>query len=429
MNLKKGIKTLNNEKVMRKYHALTKTGLAISYKNRLSSSSASPSAREESINDLNPELLQAFAKSFEDDENEAVVVADVSDVELKPADGIWLQISSIDRKNAEYMKITLPQAETSKRPPYTKLERRIMFALHERYGNSRINWRNFEIEFHNLLKYNFLKNNEAEGYERTAAQLEAKLKRSKNKRKSQAEYITFKKNRKETHFINAATDTHAENVMIAQLRTQLIPDEQRSEINKYLLANDGQNNIIIMINNAEIYLSHFQTLNPGRWINDAIINAYLFMLKMEHPRYFYFNSLLWASYSKDGSASNGFRKLTEEAAKKEVIFVPVNPNCNHWALLVIYIQEKAIHFYDSCSNNGNSGYSREFLQHALKWISEFIDLSPDYQDSWECLTKDSPQQTNGYDCGVFTCINAYLLSNNIVLRKESYLQSDIPHFR
>ena len=40
--------------------------------------------------------------------------------------------------------------------------------------------------------------------------------------------------------------------------------------------------------------------------------------------------------------------------EKEKIFIPVNINNTHWTLLVVYIQKKEIHYYDSMSGSGKT---------------------------------------------------------------------------
>ena len=47
--------------------------------------------------------------------------------------------------------------------------------------------------------------------------------------------------------------------------------------------------------------------------------------------------------------------------KKDKIFIPVNINNTHWTLLVVYIQRKEIHYYDSMNGRG-----KEYAKAAMK---------------------------------------------------------------
>ena len=53
-------------------------------------------------------------------------------------------------------------------------------------------------------------------------------------------------------------------------------------------------------------------------------------------------------------------------------------------------------------------------------VERFLsDLVGSTSDQWVYLVNEStPQQTNGYDCGLFTCINLELLSRNQPLDYE-----------
>lgn len=75
------------------------------------------------------------------------------------------------------------------------------------------------------------------------------------------------------------------------------------------------------------------------------------------------------------------------------------------------MQEKRIQFYDSMMGSGM--YYLEGLMRYLKdeWSAKKGGDLPD-ADQWQLVTceEDTPQQSNGFDCGVFTCMFADFLS-------------------
>jgi len=83
------------------------------------------------------------------------------------------------------------------------------------------------------------------------------------------------------------------------------------------------------------------------------------------------------------------------------IIIPIHLG-NHWCCAVINFKKKRFEYYDSL---GGSNYA------CLKILRNFV--KEDYLNKnkkefdftgWEdYMPSDIPQQTNGYDCGVFAC--------------------------
>lgn len=98
----------------------------------------------------------------------------------------------------------------------------------------------------------------------------------------------------------------------------------------------------------------------------------------------------------------------------------------HWCLACIFVKEKKIQYYDSMNGQGQS-----VLNNLLQYLKDehLKKKEKPLDDSeWELVTttSDTPQQHNGCDCGVFTCIAADHVANGEDL---TYDQSDMPYFR
>ena len=83
----------------------------------------------------------------------------------------------------------------------------------------------------------------------------------------------------------------------------------------------------------------------------------------------------------------------------------------HWAVVVIYMTEQRIQFYDSMSGSGV-----RYLEGLMQYLKDEHKAKkgcplPD-ADEWVLVesTPDTPQQRNGHDCGVFTCMFCDFLS-------------------
>jgi Ulp1 family protease len=92
----------------------------------------------------------------------------------------------------------------------------------------------------------------------------------------------------------------------------------------------------------------------------------------------------------------------------EMVFIPVHVSLVHWALVVVFLAQKKVQYFDSLRNCFGSGveYTRlvkRFLKAVAKGQGK-TDLANDI-GSWEVVTDqtDTPQQTGGVDCGVFVC--------------------------
>ena len=106
------------------------------------------------------------------------------------------------------------------------------------------------------------------------------------------------------------------------------------------------------------------------------------------------------------------------------VFVPVNISNTHWTMLIVYVQRKEIHYNDSMSGSGT-----RFLRAALQWL---IDEARDKKgieldgSEWNLVSGTVPQQANGFDCGVFSIMNADFASEDL---EFCYSQKHMPYFR
>lgn len=87
---------------------------------------------------------------------------------------------------------------------------------------------------------------------------------------------------------------------------------------------------------------------------------------------------------------------------KDVILIPVNHNNSHWTGAAINFRKKRIESYDSMNMDRSQVFKllRGYLdaEHRNKKKKPF-----DFAGWVDWTLDDTPQQENGYDCGVFTC--------------------------
>ena len=174
-------------------------------------------------------------------------------------------------------------------------------------------------------------------------------------------------------------------------------------------------------------------LQPGVWLNDEVIHYFLLMLARRDAKLceedqsrkhcHFFKSFFITKILDDG---RGYRYANVKRWSKKVpgkdifnldrIFFPVNVGGMHWTVAVAFMQEKRIQFFDSMCGSGI-----EYLEALFRYIKDEHKAKkgsplPD-EDEWELVecSPDTPQQENGFDCGVFTCMFCDFLSTDCPL--------------
>jgi sentrin-specific protease 1 len=155
------------------------------------------------------------------------------------------------------------------------------------------------------------------------------------------------------------------------------------------------------------------------WLNDESVNGYLKLATKFHnarhpssiPKSHAFPSFLLKQIAEKGykgverwakRAKIGGKDLLET----HTIFIPVN-NGSHWTLMVVYPGARIAHYYDSMGRNrANNG--RQWFDLLKTWLHG--ELGTLYNErEWSFFDKQSPQQDNSSDCGVFAITTAKML--------------------
>jgi sentrin-specific protease 1 len=97
-----------------------------------------------------------------------------------------------------------------------------------------------------------------------------------------------------------------------------------------------------------------------------------------------------------------------------MVFVPFHAE-GHWALVVVFMVTKKICFYNSLRRPS----AHPVLEAVRAWVVETLKRTRAATSTgeWELIdVTETPQQTNGYDCGVFTieCMNRLSLGARLV---------------
>ncbi|KAL7752301.1 hypothetical protein RI367_002347 [Sorochytrium milnesiophthora] len=176
--------------------------------------------------------------------------------------------------------------------------------------------------------------------------------------------------------------------------------------------------IVLVGGQFPITRKELRILATSSWLNDEIINAYLWLCRSNlQPNACYNRVHIFSSFfltqlytlSADLYQYDRVARWTKNVRLCDMhsVIIPVNYTNSHWALAVIDLQRKVIRYHDSLV---------AFLQRAqricavlLQYLAdEFHDksfLPPDGhfdKHSWRVeLVSDCPRQTDGSSCGLF----------------------------
>jgi sentrin-specific protease 1 len=224
--------------------------------------------------------------------------------------------------------------------------------------------------------------------------------------------------------------------ILKRLSIPFIPAIEIQRLSQILM---GAINNDIIVTNLCIPLSSatLARLIPGGWLNDDIIDLYMAMLQIRdrtlmeagtrnRPSCF-FNCKMVDLLIANGDPANynysnvqrWYRHL--DLMTMDKVIIPINIRNTHWALAVIQPMDRSIQYYDSLSSKG-----KVYTDALARWMNDRTNFSG--LVTWDCSCPRIlvPQQTNDYDCGVFTVCCADRLAIDLDL---DYTQQDMSTLR
>mmetsp|Transcript_23082 Transcript_23082/g.63998 ORF Transcript_23082/g.63998 Transcript_23082/m.63998 type:complete len:588 (+) Transcript_23082:59-1822(+) len=213
---------------------------------------------------------------------------------------------------------------------------------------------------------------------------------------------------------------------------------EREIVQNAIYGRGNENEIIAQAGADSVQRASMKTLKPGSWVNDEIIHYFYLMLAkrdeemcMNDPsrkRSHFFKSFFITKLLNEGNAScdgkyeyRNVKRWSKKVPGKDIfqldkILFPINMGNMHWICAAIFMNKKRIEVFDSMGAGGN-----RYLDALFNYIQdEHLDKKksslPD-KEKWELVPtqRNTPRQTNGYDCGVFTCMFADFLSKDTAL--------------
>ncbi|XP_043274907.1 sentrin-specific protease-like [Venturia canescens] len=201
------------------------------------------------------------------------------------------------------------------------------------------------------------------------------------------------------------------------------------EIKQALIPNPP-NQVLVESFGLRITRKDIHTLSGLNWLNDEVINFYMNLLIVrgtnsdKYPKVHAMNTFFYPKLLSGGHSSLKRWTRKVDVFAQDLLVVPIHLGI-HWCMSIIDFRNKTIRYFDSMG--GSNPTCLNALQKYLEDESLDKKKKPFDTSGWklESVTK-TPQQMNGSDCGVFSCMFAEYITAN---RKITFTQQDMPYFR
>jgi len=219
--------------------------------------------------------------------------------------------------------------------------------------------------------------------------------------------------------------------------------DQDSEKVQLALQGNPDDVLFVSLFSIQLVRSKFQSLRPRQWLVDEPINIIMEILQERAnagdrsqfiPSSFFYERLSGGGNGYNYSNIEGQWRPLQPLRKGAgwpvdyKIFMPINVGNWHWVLGEIDFPSRKINVYDHSKIKQVNGL--EFVRVLCKWIKDEANSKGHVFDINEWTTtinpENTPEQTNGFDCGVFVCTTAEWLSEGSDL---TFSQEDMPHLR
>lgn len=203
----------------------------------------------------------------------------------------------------------------------------------------------------------------------------------------------------------------------------------------------SEDSIVINFHDAVLYQSDLKLLCDGNWLNDSCINygitrlavqgqSSLFNLQYIDPSVvsFFMHQLTPGEDDDDDEMMSLYNNWNITSSEKNkmptILFVPINDNNavgfgsgsqnnvydgNHWSLLVAIINNGNLTSFHLDSSSNYNGIASSRVHKRLGYIVELG--SSGKIKKCECTIEcETPQQKNGYDCGIHCLVAAEAIS-------------------
>ena len=191
-------------------------------------------------------------------------------------------------------------------------------------------------------------------------------------------------------------------------RKKTIEPQARSKRPKQASSVSQQSNNWIIFMGITVFPSDITCLCPGELLNDNAVQMFIERACGNNERIHVFTTFQYTSWRNGQSHISSYAGRNQTIFRKDLWMIPINQE-EHWQLLCItkpYSCNPNILLMDSyTSKPANTNQVRQFALALLDDSHYAINgTNVEYRENIPKVCV--PKQGNGYDCGVFTILNA-----------------------
>jgi len=170
------------------------------------------------------------------------------------------------------------------------------------------------------------------------------------------------------------------------------------------------------------------TLRGNHFINDIVVNAFGRLLRMKTGDHVH----LFSSHFLYQYMTSGYRGVSKyilnnqiDIEKLKILVFPINSGM-HWFTANVNMIDKVVCIYDSIhepSSLQKLSYIKDsYMKSVVEYLKDLFNIS---YNNWRFRYKMCPQQPNGYDCGIHTCMHMFSLCINVPFDYDTYSMLDL----
>ncbi|AAW46437.2 conserved hypothetical protein [Cryptococcus deneoformans JEC21] len=197
----------------------------------------------------------------------------------------------------------------------------------------------------------------------------------------------------------------------------------------------------VTLNVSEVEAGSLRRLKPSTWLDDEVMNAYCDLMCSRFKdgkagrKVHSLNSFFYGKLVDQGYAAGRLKRWTKkiDIFSLDVLIFPINQGNMHWTACAINFAKKRIEYYDSMGDYGNARKQvfRKVRGYVEAEHKEKKGRAMDWEGWHDYFNKNTPQQNNGSDCGVFSCQTLEMITRgrDIVTQGFEFTAKDMPFMR
>ena len=194
--------------------------------------------------------------------------------------------------------------------------------------------------------------------------------------------------------------------------------------------NTGDLNDIITRHFIPLTRRDYRSLTGKNYVNDGIIDEYLHLIQERNSKQnlqevyaIPVHAYTGLDLDFEGNFSEVCRWIRKvDLGEKDLILIPINKR-EHWSLITYKVKEKIMTYHDSIRGTRQTSNALKVME---KFLVKYFSLKGKEISITKKIEENASLQKNGYDCGVFLCQNAEILSREEIARPK---QEDMPNIR